>query len=39
VLHGEGVAGEGVGGVLREDLGEGGQLVHGLILVAGVARS
>jgi hypothetical protein len=33
VLHGEAVAGEGVGGVFGEDAGEGGELVHGLILV------
>jgi hypothetical protein len=39
VLHGEAVAGEGVGGVLREDLGEGGELVHGVILVGRAARS
>jgi hypothetical protein len=33
VLHGETVAGEGVGGVGGEDFGEGGNLVH-LLMVA-----
>ena len=32
VLHGEAVAGEGVGGVGGEDLGEGGDLVHDLMV-------
>ena len=32
VLHGEAVAGEGVGGVELKDFVEGGELVHRLIL-------
>jgi hypothetical protein len=32
VLHGEAVAGEGVGGVGGEDFGEGGDLVHGAMI-------
>ena len=35
VLHGETVAGEGVGGVELEDFCEGCELVHGVILAAG----
>jgi hypothetical protein len=32
VFHGEAVAGEGVGGVGGEDFGEGGDLVHDLMV-------
>lgn len=32
VGHGEAVTGEGVGGILLEDLGEGSDLVHGLMV-------
>jgi hypothetical protein len=32
VLHGEAVAGEGVGGVGLQNFGEGGDLVHGLMV-------
>ena len=35
VFHGEAVAGEGVGGVSGEDLGEGGDLVHELMVASG----
>jgi len=35
VLHGEAVAGEGVGGVGGEDFGEGGDLVHKLMVRCG----
>ncbi len=35
VLHGEAVAGEGVGGVGGEDFGEGGDLVHELMVTSG----
>jgi hypothetical protein len=35
VFHGEAVAGEGVGGVGGEDFGEGGDLVHVLMVRCG----
>ena len=37
VFHGEAVAGEGVGGVGGEDFGEGGDLVHELMVASGWA--
>jgi hypothetical protein len=38
VLHGEAVAGEGVGGVCGEDFVEGGDLVHELMVRCGGCR-
>jgi hypothetical protein len=35
VLHGESVAGEGVGGVGFKNFGEGGDLVHELMVASG----
>ena len=37
VLHGETISGKGVGGVGGEDFGEGGNLVHELMVASGRA--